>query len=66
MTDRIKAFAVILEKDYRDDDASEIMVTLQNIRGVARVIPNIVDASDIFARERVKFELLDKLREVLK
>lgn len=65
MTDRIKGFTVILDKDYRDDDASEIMIALQNIRGVTKVSPLIVSPEDHMARERIKREIIDKIWKLL-
>ena len=65
MTDRIKGFTVILENDYRDDDSSEIMIALQNIRGVAKVVPSVSTPDDLMNRERIKSQLIKKLYEVL-
>jgi hypothetical protein len=65
MSDRIKGFIVVLDKDYRDDDASEIRIALQNIRGVCKVTPSVMHAEDVMNQSRIKSELIKKIYEVL-
>lgn len=66
MTDRIQAFTVVLEKDYRDDDVEGIRNALLRIKGVLSVEPHVTQVGDYVARLRAHEELAEKLRDVLK
>jgi hypothetical protein len=65
MSDRIKGFTVTLDKSYRDDAASEIMLVLQNIRGIIKVTPSIDTPDDHMSRERIKWELREQIFKAL-
>jgi hypothetical protein len=65
MTNRIKGFTVVLEKDIREDDFERITTAVESIRGVAHIVPSVVEAEDIMNRERVKLELREKLWKAL-
>jgi len=66
MTDRIKGFYVMLDKDYRDDDVETIKNAILMIKGVISVKESIVDSDDHINRERIRQELIQKLWDVLK
>ncbi len=66
MTDRIKGFAVVLDRNIRDDDAQPILDAIRQIRHVLSVTPMVSGHEDLFARERVKRELGEKLWKVLR
>jgi hypothetical protein len=66
MTDRIQNLTVILDQDYRDDDAQAIIAAISLLRGVARVIPGKpVNIIDHMARERAKNDLRTKIFDAL-
>lgn len=65
MTDRYNAVTVVLDRDYRTDDAEAILTALRQIRGVLSVEPNVADISDHVADQRVRHELGQKLLDVL-
>ena len=63
MTDRIRKLTVVLDKDYRDDDAEEIISAIGMIKCVAGVEPHVVDGSEAMNREVAKDELRRELGE---
>jgi len=66
MTDRYYTVTVVLERDYREDDAQPILDAIQHIKGVLSVKGNVANP-DIWAMEtRAKSELAAKLWDVLK
>lgn len=65
MTDRYYALTVILEKDYRDDDAEPILQAIKMIKGVQNVKAHISDPSTWMAEERARVELGKKLLEIV-
>lgn len=50
MTDRVRSFTVILDKEYRVDDFESILNAVSQIRGVAAVEPKVVDNRDRIAQ----------------
>ncbi len=66
MTDRVKGFTVTLEKDIRIDDVEEIQNAIAMIKGVIQVEPSISTSEDHMSRERAKYEMRNKIFEVLK
>jgi hypothetical protein len=65
MTDRIKGFTVILEKDYRIDDIETIQKAIAMIKGVVGVQPVISQPSDFLAEQRVKNKIREDLYEFI-
>ncbi|MCK9596671.1 hypothetical protein M0R19_05765 [Candidatus Pacearchaeota archaeon] len=65
MTDRYNSFIVVLEQDIRSDDAKKTTKAIEQIKGVLKVTPNIVDVSDIVAESRAEQELANKLFDVI-
>jgi len=68
MTDRIKSLTVILDKDYREDDIEVLEQAISQLRGVLKVVKtplNTFTSEDSINRERIKFELKEKLFEIL-
>lgn len=61
MTDRVGAITVILEKDWRADDAMAVINALKMIRGVADAVPEVTSVTDAIARVRVRREMIDKI-----
>lgn len=65
MTDRIKGVYVALDKDYRVDDAEEILAALKMVKGVLDVTGDVCDFDDWNNRTRIRQELSAKLWKVL-
>lgn len=61
MTQRIKGFVVTLERDIREDDVQPILDAIRMVRHVASVEPVETTLEDHMARQRVRFELAEKL-----
>lgn len=66
MTDRVKAFWVVLDKAYRDDDIEELSNAIMQMKGVIAVKNVNQTAEDQLLRQQVKYELSQKLWEILK
>lgn len=65
MSDRIRGFTVLLNEDYRDDDALEISSAINMIKGVAS-ISNIVATPEMFlAEQKAKLEIREKIMKAL-
>lgn len=65
MTDRFKGLTVVLDGDYRTDDAQAIIDAISMIKGVIKVVPSVTSMDDLINRERISMELQTKLFEVL-
>jgi hypothetical protein len=65
MSDRVKGFTVVLNRDLRDDDAAKVMQIIEMIRGVLSVTPLRVSSFDSADRVRIRTELTKKLLKVL-
>ena len=66
MSDRIIAYTVVLDKDYKDEDAKYIKQALEMIKGVSAVEEKIADPDYYFAVHRARSELVTQIREILK
>ena len=66
MTDRVKAFTVILDHDIRIDDIEYVQNALRVIQGVTKVEPIIADGSEFITEGKVKMEIADKLYKFIK
>lgn len=66
MTDRIKGFTVVLEKDIREDDFELYMQSISLLKGVQQVIPHETDHRDIIQEIRTKSEMKSALYELIK
>jgi hypothetical protein len=66
MTDRVNGCFVVFEKDHRTDDIESTIEAIKHIRGVLSVGVNIVDGNTMIAKDRARYELRQKLWEVLK
>lgn len=66
MTDRIKGFTVVLDGDYRDDDAEDIRTALEMVKGVLSATPSVRTPEDWMNRERVRHEMGEKLWDALR
>lgn len=65
MTDRVKGFTVILDKDIRIDDVEIVKQAISMIKHVAEVNPSISNLDDVINRGRIKHEFTMKLYEFI-
>lgn len=65
MTDRVKGFTVTLKDDVRIDDIEQLQNAILCMKGVIDVEPSIADHNDHMNRERVKWELYEKIQNFL-
>jgi hypothetical protein len=65
VTDRIRHITVTLDRDYRDDDAADILTALGLVRGVSKVEPGIVKLDQLLARAAVEGEIRLSLHEAV-
>ena len=66
MTDRVNSLTVVLAHDVRDDDVEPLKNAISMMRNVLSVELNVVASDTYIATERVKYELSQKLWDVLK
>jgi len=66
MSNRIKGFTVTLSQDIKDEDFESIKIALSLIKNVIHIEPSIVNVDDHFNRERVLFDLRNKLYDLIK
>lgn len=66
MSDRTRCLVVILDGDYRTDDAQSIVDAIKMVRGVRDVSVRVSDITQHVAIETAREELKRKLREVLR
>jgi len=65
MSNRIKGFDVVLEKDVHEDFAATLMDAIRHMRGVLKVRPVEADSADWMNREQVRCEMSEKLWNAL-
>jgi len=65
MTDRYHSLTVVLEHDIRDDDAEPLINAIKMLHGVLSVKGNVSSFEVHTATERARFELGQKLWEVI-
>jgi hypothetical protein len=61
MTDRLKGCWVSFDQDIGTDDAESILGAIRMIRGVAAVETSVTDPEDWLARQRIRFEIKEKI-----
>lgn len=64
MTDRLKGCFVAFDRDIREDDAETLINAIRCLRCVLSVETHVTDLGDWNARERVRLELWEKVRDV--
>ena len=65
MTDRLHSVTVVLDHDYRDDDAEALILAIMQFRGVIGVKGNVADSESYMAATRAKSELRKALFRAL-
>lgn len=65
MTDRLRSVLVVLDRDYRDDDAEPILAAIRQIRGVREVAPRVEDAGAYVAVSTARAEVRRQIREAV-
>ena len=66
MSDHTVVLTVVLDKDYRVDDAESIMSAIGMIKGVISVEANVADSETHVAYIRVRCDLEKKLFDALR
>ena len=66
MSDHTVVLTVVLDKDYRVDDAQYIMDAIKMIRGVASIEANVANIETYTAYARARLDLEKRLYDVLK
>jgi len=62
MTDRLSGCTVVFEQDIRIDDAQDsVMQAIQQIRGVATVVPVIREGGDFLMQQRENLDIRRRL-----
>lgn len=61
MSDRIKGFIVVLDKDYREEDIENLRNAILQMKGVVKVKDKITTADDYIVKERTLYQIKDKL-----
>lgn len=65
MTDRHAAYLVVLDDDYREDEAGQhILNAIRMVKGVRSVQPVLSDYEHVIARERRDGAWKDALRQL--
>ena len=65
MSDRANTITVVLEKETRVDDLDNILNSIKMIKGVATADANVASLGDYWAVEKARWDLTNKLWEVL-
>lgn len=65
MTRRLHSINVVLDLDFREDDAAVIMAAIRQFRHVISVRGNVSDCNSHMAEERARTSLKKKIYEVL-
>lgn len=66
MSDRTIHLTVLLDNEYRDDDAAPIIEAIKMIKGVRQVKMNVKDANHFIAYERARLNLSEQLWAALR
>ena len=66
MTDRFHSLTVVLEHDMREDDAESLLQAIRHLRGVLSVKGEVASPDTWMAESRARWDLRQKLTEVLK
>lgn len=65
MSDKIKGFTVTLDADSSTERAALIKTAIMQIKGVISVEDHVTNFQDHMNRQQVKYELLQKISDVL-
>lgn len=66
MSDRYKGLIITLEKDFKDEDAKEIMTAIAMVKGVLKVSPSVANVDDHLNRMRIKHEIEGRIWNALR
>jgi hypothetical protein len=65
MTERHIAYTVTLKEPIREDDSENIINAIKMIKNVRSVVPEVEDVHDYWTKENVKFEIMQKLINIV-
>ena len=57
MSDRIFSYTVILDGQYKDEDAQDIQEAIEMIKGVSKVVPKVANMELAFAVDQARRNL---------
>ena len=66
MSDRAKAFIVVLDEDLSEESAEETRKAFLHFRGVIEVSPHVHDIADVIAMDRARHKLSTAVYEFLR
>jgi len=66
MSNKVNAFAVVLNDDISEEEAQEVAKAISRLRGVLAVTPNAANLSFQVADMRIKREISERLSDVLR
>jgi len=61
----VNTIAVVIEREFRDEECDQILAVIRMIKGVLSVTPNAADFDDIMSIDRARSDLSKKLWKVL-
>lgn len=65
MSDRYNGFVVTFSKSIKDEDAENLKIALESIKGVVSVDPIVESVLDVCAKRQIRHELTQKLWKAL-
>ncbi len=65
MTDRVHTLTVVLDHDFRVDDAESIIDAIGMVKGVLSVTGVVADSTSYMAEERARHDLGQKIFDVV-
>lgn len=65
MSDRVHSFIVVLDRNFRADDAAATCAAIAQLRGVIDVVPNVADFQFAVAASRAKQAVREAVDEAL-
>jgi len=66
MSDRVKGLVVTIKDDVRIDDIQPLIDAISMLKGVVNVEPNISDINDHINRQKVYYDVKNKIYQLLK
>jgi hypothetical protein len=65
MSDRVHSLTVVLDKNYREEDAARLADAIKCMRGVVAVDRNVADPTSHMAEQRALAQLRQRLYDAL-
>jgi hypothetical protein len=65
MSDRIYAYTVILDGEYKDEDVEQVQHAIEMIKGVRSVTPQVSNPEIYFAKQKIRDEIGEKIINII-